>query len=91
MTVRLVHHALDAWSWFWIAIEATTLFVITSLLLIAAWNRGVQGAWSVSGDFYSYAAQSATAGLGDGADRERAQRRNTTDWRILRSPRSRTK
>lgn len=32
---QLIHHALDAWSWFWIALEATVLFVVTSLTLVA--------------------------------------------------------
>jgi hypothetical protein len=33
---QLVHRALDAWSWFWIGIEATLVFVLTGLGLIAA-------------------------------------------------------
>jgi hypothetical protein len=32
---QLVHQALDAWSWFWIGVEATLLFVLTGLGLIA--------------------------------------------------------
>lgn len=32
---HLVHQALDAWSWFWIGIEATFVFVFTGLVLIA--------------------------------------------------------
>jgi hypothetical protein len=33
---QLVHRALDAWSWFWIGIEATLVFVLTGLGLVAA-------------------------------------------------------
>jgi hypothetical protein len=33
---QLVHQALDAWSWFWIGVEATLLFVVAGLGLIAA-------------------------------------------------------
>jgi hypothetical protein len=32
---QLIQQALDAWSWFWIGIEATFVFVIASLALIA--------------------------------------------------------
>lgn len=32
---HLIRQALDAWSWFWIAIEATFVFTATSLALIA--------------------------------------------------------
>jgi len=32
---QLVHQALDAWSWFWIGVEATLLFVLAGLGLIA--------------------------------------------------------
>ena len=33
---QLIHQALDAWSWFWIGVETTLLFVLTGLGLIAA-------------------------------------------------------
>ncbi len=32
---QLVHQALDSWSWFWITMETATLFVGTSLLMVA--------------------------------------------------------
>ena len=32
---QLIHQALDAWSWFWIGVETTLLFVLTGLGLIA--------------------------------------------------------
>jgi hypothetical protein len=32
---QLIHQALDAWSWFWIGIEATLVFVVTGLGLVA--------------------------------------------------------
>jgi hypothetical protein len=32
---QLVLHALDAWSWFWIGVEATVLFTLTGFALIA--------------------------------------------------------
>ena len=40
---------------------------VLSLVAVAAWNRGVQGVWSVSGDFYGYAAQNATRAFSDGS------------------------
>jgi hypothetical protein len=33
---QLVHQALDAWSWLWIGMETTLLFVLTGLGLVAA-------------------------------------------------------
>ena len=33
---HLIHQALDLWSWFWIGLEASFLFVATGLALIAA-------------------------------------------------------
>jgi hypothetical protein len=33
---HLVHQALDLWSWFWIVLEATLVFVATGLILVAA-------------------------------------------------------
>jgi hypothetical protein len=33
---QLIHQALDAWSWFWIAVEATLVFIVTGLGLVAA-------------------------------------------------------
>jgi len=33
---QLVHRALDAWSWFWIGTEATLVFVVAGLGIIAA-------------------------------------------------------
>jgi hypothetical protein len=32
---QLIHQALDAWSWFWVGIEATFVFVLTGFGLIA--------------------------------------------------------
>ncbi len=32
---HLIHQALDLWSWFWIAMEATLVFVLTGFALIA--------------------------------------------------------
>jgi len=32
---QLIQQALDAWSWFWIGIEATLVFILTGLALIA--------------------------------------------------------
>jgi hypothetical protein len=32
---HLIHQALDAWSWFWIGVEATLVFMLTGLGLIA--------------------------------------------------------
>ncbi len=33
---HLVHQALDLWSWFWVGLEATVVFVLTGFALIAA-------------------------------------------------------
>jgi hypothetical protein len=33
---HLIHQALDLWSWFWIVLEASFLFVVTGLALVAA-------------------------------------------------------
>jgi hypothetical protein len=33
---HLVHQALDLWSWFWIVLEASVLFVVTGFALIAS-------------------------------------------------------
>lgn len=32
----LIQHALDLWSWFWIGVQATVVFVVTGLVLIAS-------------------------------------------------------
>jgi hypothetical protein len=32
---QLIHQALDAWSWFWIGVEGTLMFVVTGLGLVA--------------------------------------------------------
>jgi hypothetical protein len=32
---QLVHQALDVWSWFWIGVEATYVFILTGLALVA--------------------------------------------------------
>ena len=32
---HLIHQALDLWSWFWIGLEATLVFVLTGMALIA--------------------------------------------------------
>jgi hypothetical protein len=41
---QLVNQALDAWSWFWIGVEATFVFVLTGLVLIAGgvYQAGLQ-------------------------------------------------
>jgi hypothetical protein len=41
---QLVHQALDAWSWFWIGVEATFVFVQTGFALTAAgiYDVGIQ-------------------------------------------------
>jgi hypothetical protein len=41
---QLVHQALDAWSWFWIGVEATVVFTLASFSLIAfnAYQIGFQ-------------------------------------------------
>lgn len=36
---HLIHQALDLWSWFWVGIETTCVFVLTSFTLIAAGAR----------------------------------------------------
>lgn len=33
---HLIHQALDLWSWFWIVLEASVVFVVTGLALVAA-------------------------------------------------------
>jgi hypothetical protein len=33
---HLIHQALDLWSWFWIVLEASLLFVLTGLALVSA-------------------------------------------------------
>lgn len=33
--LHLIHQALDLWSWFWIGLEATFVFVLTGLALVA--------------------------------------------------------
>jgi hypothetical protein len=33
---QLIQQALDAWSWFWIGVEATSVFTLTAFILIAA-------------------------------------------------------
>ena len=32
---HLIHQALDSWSWFWIGLESTLVFVLTGLVLIS--------------------------------------------------------
>jgi hypothetical protein len=32
---QLVHQALDAWSWFWVGVEATVVFIVTGFALVA--------------------------------------------------------
>jgi hypothetical protein len=41
---QLIHQALDAWSWFWVGVEATLLFTLTAFGLIAggAYRIGFQ-------------------------------------------------
>jgi hypothetical protein len=41
---QLIHQALDAWSWFWVGIEATLVFVLAGLGLVAsgAWVIGLE-------------------------------------------------
>lgn len=38
---HLIHQALDLWSWFWIGLETTLLFVLTGLALVAVNSRDV--------------------------------------------------
>ena len=38
---QLVHQALDAWSWFWIGVEATLVFILTGFGLIAGGSYAV--------------------------------------------------
>jgi hypothetical protein len=38
---QLIQQALDAWSWFWIGLEATTLVTITGFTLIACGKQSV--------------------------------------------------
>jgi hypothetical protein len=33
---HLIHQALDLWSWFWIVLEASVLFIFTGLVLVSA-------------------------------------------------------
>lgn len=33
---QLIHRALDSWSWFWSGIEATVVFVVAGLVLVAS-------------------------------------------------------
>lgn len=35
---HLIHQALDLWSWFWIGVESTLLYIFTGLVLIATAN-----------------------------------------------------
>ncbi len=35
---QLIHRALDCWSWFWIGLEATFVFVATSFALVSTGN-----------------------------------------------------
>jgi hypothetical protein len=41
---QLIHQALDAWSWFWVGVEATLVFILASFALIAchAYQIGFQ-------------------------------------------------
>jgi hypothetical protein len=41
---QLVHQALDAWSWFWIGVEAALVFTLTGLALVAGgvYSAGLQ-------------------------------------------------
>src|SRR5690606_8924941 len=32
---HLIHQALDLWSWFWIVLETSVLFVLTGLVLVS--------------------------------------------------------
>jgi hypothetical protein len=45
---QLVHRALDAWSWFWIGVEATLVFVLAGLGLVAA-NEYLVGLQTIAG------------------------------------------
>ncbi|QDU87644.1 hypothetical protein Pla175_10100 [Pirellulimonas nuda] len=47
----LVHQALDAWSWFWVGLEAATVLSVVSLLLVACGAQAVglkTLAWSIA-------------------------------------------
>jgi hypothetical protein len=41
---QLIHQALDAWSWFWVGVEATLVFVLAGLGLVASgtWASGLE-------------------------------------------------
>ena len=54
---HLVHQALDLWSWFWIGLEATVVFVLTGLALVA------MQAYTVGGLTLSGALLGAVVGL----------------------------
>jgi hypothetical protein len=45
---QLIQQALDAWSWFWIGIEATCIFLITGLALVAG-SSFIAGAQTIGG------------------------------------------
>jgi hypothetical protein len=54
---QLVQQALDAWSWFWIGVEATLVFVLTGLGLVAA-SEYLAGLQTIAGSLAA-----ATIGL----------------------------
>ena len=41
---QLIHQALDAWSWFWVGVEATLVFIVAGLGLVASgmWPTGLE-------------------------------------------------
>jgi len=45
---QLIEQALDAWSWFWVGVEATVVFVVTGLALVAG-GRYVVGFETIGG------------------------------------------
>ena len=38
---HLIHRALDLWSWFWIGVEATVVFVLASFVLLATGSHEI--------------------------------------------------
>jgi hypothetical protein len=54
---QLIHQALDAWSWFWVGVEATLVFIFAGLGLVAS------GAWPIGLEIIAGAVALAAFGL----------------------------
>ena len=54
---QLIHQALDAWSWFWVGVEATLVFIVAGLGLVAS------GTWAIGLETIGGAIALATFGL----------------------------